>query len=182
MSIQCKMGPFTTVAPREKSHLPFCVSNGSLTPFMQHIKIPNITISIGEEPQGSCHNSRRAPFFPPHLDMRVHFPASSGKESWCSHHTSRGSGLNLTLERNCRVESPFQKTQMTQSTPDTPDSPVLNRRASRGLTQNTMAGVTALWHLERKPPIPSDNLTGSLTLLFQLVRRADLHGSTRDEA
>ena len=24
----------------------------------------------------------------------------------------------------------------------------------RGPTQNTMAGVTALWHLERKPPIP----------------------------
>ena len=45
-----------------------------------------------------------------------------------------------------------------------------------------MAGVTALWRLERKPPIPLDNLTGSLTLFFQLVRRADFRGFTRDEA
>ena len=45
-----------------------------------------------------------------------------------------------------------------------------------------MAAVTALWHLERKPLIPMVNPTGSLTLLFQLERRADLHGSTRDKA
>ena len=36
-----------------------------------------------------------------------------------------------------------------------------------------MAGVTALWHLEKKPTIPMVNPTGSLTLLFQLLSRAD---------
>ena len=41
-----------------------------------------------------------------------------------------------------------------------------------------MAGVTAQWHLERKLPIHMVNQTGSLTLLFRLERREDLHGST----
>ena len=45
-----------------------------------------------------------------------------------------------------------------------------------------MAGEAALWRLERKPPIPMDNQTGCLTLLFRLKRRVDLHGSTRDGA
>ena len=41
-----------------------------------------------------------------------------------------------------------------------------------------MAGVTALWRLERKTPIPMVKPTGSLTLIFLLERRVDLHGST----
>ena len=45
-----------------------------------------------------------------------------------------------------------------------------------------MAGEAALWRLERKPPIPMVNPTGSLTLLFRIERRADLHGCTGDEA
>ena len=117
-SPQEEMRLFSAVASREKSHLPFCVSNGSLTPFMQHIKIPNITISIGEEPQGSCHNSRRAPFFPPHLEMRVHFPASLIKESQHSLHSSRGGGLNLKVERNSRGSATI---------PKDPDVPIHSR-------------------------------------------------------
>ena len=76
----------------------------------------------------------------------------------------------------------FKRPPMSQCTPDTPESPEMTRWSSRGPTQNTMAGVTALWRLKRKPHIPMVNTTGSLTLLFQLERRADLHGSTRDEA
>ena len=72
----------------------------------------------------------------------------------------------------------FKRPLMSQHTPDTPDSPALTRRSHQGPTQNTMAGVTALWRHDRKPPIPMVNLTGSLTLLFRLERRADLHGST----
>ena len=51
--------------------------------------------------------------------------------------------------------SPFQKTLMSQFTPYTSDAPALTRQSPQGSTQNTMAGVTALWPLERKPPIPS---------------------------
>ena len=60
----------------------------------------NIPISTSEEHRRSSHNSRRAPFFTPHLEMKVHFPASSGKESQHSSHTSGGGGLNVNLERN----------------------------------------------------------------------------------
>ena len=45
-----------------------------------------------------------------------------------------------------------------------------------------MASVTALWCLKRKPPIPMVNQPESLTLLFWLESRAELHGSTLDEA
>ena len=45
-----------------------------------------------------------------------------------------------------------------------------------------MAGVSALWNFERKPPIPMVNTTGSLTLLFRFEREVDLHGSTPNEA
>ena len=48
----------------------------------------------------------------------------------------------------------FKKTAMSESTPDTSDSPALTRLSSQVLTQNMMAGVRALWHLERKPQIP----------------------------
>ena len=52
------------------------------------------------------------------------------------------------------VVPPFHKTPMSQCTSDTTDSPALTRWSPRGPTPNTMAIVTALWHLERKPPIP----------------------------
>ena len=45
-----------------------------------------------------------------------------------------------------------------------------------------MAGVTALWHLKRKPPIPTVNPIGSLTLFFLLKRIAGFHAFTPDEA
>ena len=76
----------------------------------------------------------------------------------------------------------FKRPPMSQCIQDTPDSPELTRRSPRSPTQNTMAVVTALWCLERKPPIPMVNPTGKMTLLFQLKRTADLHVSTRDEA
>ena len=42
--------------------------------------------------------------------------------------------------------------------------------------------MTALWLLETKTLIPMVNPTGRLKLLFRVERRADLHGSTRDQA
>ena len=71
---------------------------------------------------------------------------------------------------------------MSQCTPDTHDSPALTRRSPREPTQNRMAGVTALWHLEKKPPIPMVKATGRMTQTFRLERRVHLHDSTRDEA
>ena len=75
---------------------------GFLTALMQLKKFPDIPVSAQEEHRGSCHKQRRALFFPPHLEMTFHFPASSGKEFQHSCRTSSGGGLNLKLERNSR--------------------------------------------------------------------------------
>ena len=83
-SPQCEMRPFSSEASQENSHCPSRASKGSLTPLMLLKKLPNIPASTREKQRGSCQNSRRAPFFPLHLKMRVPFLASSGKESWCS--------------------------------------------------------------------------------------------------
>ena len=138
-------------------------------------KFHDIPVSTQEEHRGSRHNSRTTLVLPSHPERRVHFPASSGRESRRSCRTSRGGGLHLTCHH-------FKRPLMSQWTPDTPDFSELTRRSSRGPTQNTMAGVTALCFLERKPPIPMVNTTGRLTLLFLFERSVDLHGSTRDEA
>ena len=95
----------------------------------------------------------KAPFLPPHLETRVHIPASLGKESQHSLCTSRGGGFNLKLLRNSRGFDIIQ-TPMSQSTPGTPNSPELTRLSLQISTPNTMAGVTALWHLERKSQFP----------------------------
>ena len=118
------------------------------------LKFPNITDSTREEKRGSCQNSRRALVFPPHLERSARFPVLSGKESQRSCLTSRAGGLNLTLKRNSRGRATILKALMSQCIPYSPDSCALTRRSSRSSTQNTMACVTALWHLERKPPIP----------------------------
>ena len=170
------------MAPREKSHIPSCVSIGSLTPLRQFKKFPDIPVCTREEHQGSRPYSRR-PSSPSSSRKEGLFPCFVGEgiPAFPLHLKRKLSPLDYReeLQGSCHH---FKRPPMSQFVPDTPDSPAMTRRSPRGPTQNTMAGVTALWHLERKPPIPSDNLTGSLTLLFQLVRRADLHGSTRDEA
>jgi hypothetical protein len=137
-----------------------------MTPLMQLKKFPNKPISTREEHRGSHHNPRTAPFFHPHLEMRVPFPTSLGKESRRTCRTSRGGALNLLVERNSGVVPPFQKTPMSQSSPDTPDSPALTRLSRRISTQNMMAIVTALWHLKRKPQIPMATRQHFLCCLF----------------
>ena len=51
---------------REILHSPLRLA-GSLTPLMQLKKFPDIPVSTREEHRVSRHNSRRAPFCPPHL-------------------------------------------------------------------------------------------------------------------
>ena len=117
-------------------------------------EVPRYTRHYSRGTQRIRHNSRRALFFPPHLEMKVHFPASLGKESWRSHRTSRGGDLNLKVERN---------TGGRATIPKDPDVPIHSRETLftftdstviRVSTPNTMTGVTVLWHLKRKPLIP----------------------------
>ena len=138
---------------------------------MQLKKFPDITVSTREEHRGFYHKTRKAQFFPPHLEMKVHFPTSSGKKSRHSCHTSRVVGLNLKVERNSRGCVPFQKTLMSQYTPHTLDSSALTGLSSRVLTHNMLARVTALWHLER-----------SHRSLCQLDRKLDNTVTAREES
>ena len=76
---------------------------------MQLKKFPDIPVSTREETRVSHHNLIRAAFFPSHLEMRVHFPASLGKESRRSRRPSRGGGLNLKLERKSMGHATIRK-------------------------------------------------------------------------
>ena len=144
---------------------------------MQIKKFPYISISTREEHRGSHHGSRRALFFSPHLEMRVYFTLSLGKESQHSRSTSSGGGLNLKFERNAMGRSTIPKDSIFQFTLDTTDFHALTRLSSRVLTHNTMASVTALWHRERshRSQCQLDRNSGT-TVIAQ--RKADLHVTT----
>ena len=65
-------------------------SKGSSTCFTKLLKFPKIPVATREECCVSHHKSRRAPFSPPQVEMRVVCPALRGKECQRHHHTSRG--------------------------------------------------------------------------------------------
>ena len=75
----------------------------------------------------------------------------------------------------------FQKTPMSQAVQIHLTLLQLTQQSPQGLTQNTIAGDSPVAPRE-KATNPYVNPTGSLTPLFQLKRRVDLHASTRDEA
>ena len=110
---------------------------------------------------------KKSPVFASSSRVEGPFPCfvEKGILAFPSHLKGRRSQLESReeLQGSCHHS---KRPPMSQCTPDTADFPALARGPPRGLTQNTMAGVTALWRLERKPPIPLDNTTGSLTLLL----------------
>ena len=128
-------------------------------------------VSTWEEHRGPRNNSRRARFLPLHLEMRLHFPASLRKELWLSRRTSRGGGLNLKVKRNSKGRATIPKTPMSQSTTDIPDSPAMTQLSPLVLTHNTMARVTALWQLERKPHIPMSTRQEAILYCYSSRRK-----------
>ena len=59
-----------------------------------------------------------SPFAPPHLEMRVDSPASSGKECWGPHHLSRGSRSQIETGEEPGGLATIQKTQISPSARD----------------------------------------------------------------
>ena len=107
-SPQCEMRPFSSTASREIP--PSLLSlKRVLETFDATQEDPRHIVSTREEHRLSSHNSRRAPFFPPHLEMKVNCAASLGKDSRCSHRISRGGGLKFNLERNYRSHATIPK-------------------------------------------------------------------------
>ena len=195
------MRPFSTVVSGEKSHLPSRPSKGSLTPLRQLKKFPNIPVSTREEYRRSSHNSKRAPVFPPHLEMRVYFPALLGKESQRSHHTSGGGGFNLTLERNSRGSATIPKdpsvpirsrynclpcTDLTVTTrfaskhDGTCESPVATRESHKSLCKldrKPDSTVTA----REKCGLACFHMRRGLTPLLKLHGNPEIHVGTGEE-
>ena len=67
---------------------------------------------------------------------------------------------------------------MSQSTPEEPDYPALPQLSRRVFTHTMVARVTPLWESHRF----LCQIDGGVTLLLQLRKKVDVHGSTRDEA
>ena len=153
-----------------------------MTPLRQLKKFPNIPVSTQEEPRVSRHNSRRAPVSPPQLEMRVHSPASSAKESRCSCRTSGGGWSHLETREELHVSCHCLKR------PRCPH-PLEIRPQSLVTTGNVTLRINSRHEGRPESPVepleiapdPYLNLTGGLTPLFHLEREAQFHGPTRDD-
>ena len=99
----------------------------------QHRKSHGFPSSSQDEGPFPCFIGKGIPVFPWHLKRRR------------SQHENREE-----LQGSCHNSI---KTPMCQSTTHKSDSPALTRLSPQVSTPNPMAGVTALWHLEGKPPI-----------------------------
>ena len=75
-----EMTPLPAAASQEKSPVPSLNSKRNLTPLMQPKKFPDIPVSL-ERNTRFLAPFNLSPFSPPDLDMRVDFPALSGKGS-----------------------------------------------------------------------------------------------------
>ena len=110
-------------------------------------KVSDRPVSTREEHRVSHHHSRGDPFFP-HLEMGVHSPASSGKESRPSRHTSRGGRSHLQtreeLQRSCHNS---KRPQCPHPLEIRPDSPAMTRMEPRVSPHNMKGGPRAPWHL-----------------------------------
>ena len=176
------MTSFSAVESRGKSQLCSWTSKGSFKPLLQLDMFPGIPVSTREEHGGSCHKSRGSPLSARYLEMSVLFPAFSGKDSRLSRFISGGGAHSRKDERNSRGRVTIPKDpQNSQSTPGETDS--LHRLDSqpeyRLSPQWTLLQPTAP---RGKATDPCVNSLGSLTLLLQLGRKADVHVPTRDKA
>ena len=140
-----------------------------------------------EVPRHTHLHSRGTLRVPPQLKKSPGFPSSSRDEVpfLCfvrkgirrSRRTSRGSGLNLTLERNSRGRATILKH---------PDVPMPSSYTSLPCTALTVTPRIDSKHDGRcdspvapreKATDPYANSTGNLTLLLECRRKADLHVS-----
>ena len=123
--------------------------------------------------------------------MRDPFPAWSGKNSRRSRRISRGGALHRKGERNSRVVPPFQESprclspfQRNLFSLHCLDFHAKDRLQPRGHMGQT-CGKASWESLVGKPPgkatDPLINVTGSVTLLLPIGRKAHVHDPIRDE-
>ena len=135
---------------------------------------------------------KKSPSSPSSSREEVPFPCFvwEGFSAFLSHLKRRQSTLDAREELHMSFHQ-FKSPLMSQCTPDIPDSPAMTRLSPRQLTENTMAGVTALWPLERKPRILMvtaqearhccSGLRGERTCIAPHERRPDSRVDTAEE-
>ena len=154
-----------------------CGISREIPPSLLSLKRVLDTLDATQEvPRHTRLHSRGTPSIPPQLKKSPVFPSSSRDEgpfpcfvgrgipAFPSHLKRRWSELETReeLQGSCHNS----KTLMSQSTPDRPDSTAPTRLLPRVSTKNTMARVTALWHLKRKLQTPMATRQHSLCYLF----------------
>ena len=152
---------------------------------LQLKKFPDITVSTREEARESRPHPEE-----PRLRLLAReegsFPAWSGKNSQCSvpsQEEALSTGMARGTPGSCHhSHSPSDVSVHSRET----CFPCTDSTFSRGSTHTTVARGTALWEsLVGKPRgKATDSLihvNGSVTLLEQLGRKANVHAPTRDE-
>ena len=153
---------------------------------LQLKKFPDIPVSTQEEARGSRPHPEELRFWLVARDEGS-FPCFLGKEvrAFLSHLKMRCSQKERGEELQGRATIP-RVPQMSQAIPEEPVLPALPRFSHRVSTHTMVARGTALWEsLVGKPrgkaTDPLIHVTGSVTLLLQLRRKAHVHAPTRDE-
>ena len=153
---------------------------------MQLRKFPDIPVSTREEGGEFCPHPEE-PRFRLLAREEGSFPCVVGKEfpAFPSHLKRRLSTQERREELQGRATIP-RVPQMSQSIPGIPVFPALPRLSSRGSIHGTVARGTALWESlmgkpQGKATDPLIHSKGSVTLLLQLGRKAQVHAPTRAE-
>ena len=148
---------------------------------MQQLKkFPDISIFSREGHPGAHHKSDGAPIHTSPLEMMVPFTTSSRKDSLHSRHILRGGALNRKSRGNPGVVPPFQNTPICLS-PFQKKLISLHASTVTWIIYSHHGGTcdSPLGKPRGKATDPCVNSTGSLTLLVQLRRKADMNVSTR---
>ena len=165
---------------------------------LQLKKFPTYPSPLERKHESPTH-LQRSPVSASYLERRDPFPACSGKNFRRSRRISRGGALDRKGERNSRVVSPFPEPKdvsvhsrkscfpCTASTfkpmidshhGGTWDSPV---GKLRGIASWESLLESFLGKSQWKATDPLIHAKGSVTLLLQLGRKAQVHASTLDE-
>ena len=185
---------------RDEAHFHRGVSRLITSNIWNFQRVLHTLAATQEVPRHTRHQSKEAresrpypvsPVSASYIEGRDPFPAWSGKNSRCSRRISRGGALHRKGERNFRVVPPF---------PESPRclSPFQGNLFSlQCLDFQAEDRFTPRWHVGQpcekasweslvgkprgKATDPLIRVKGSVTLLLQLGRKADVHAPNRDE-
>ena len=130
-------------------------SKGSSTRLTKLQKFPEIPVPTPEERCVSHHRSRRAPFSPPQVEMRVDCPASPGKECRRPRCTLRGGWYLLATGGEPRGLVIIQKPRISPSTRHQAFFPSIDSNVGRESTHNMKGVLIPRMLIQKEPQVPN---------------------------